>query len=233
MSLYAWLMAGSFIVPFLFSFGKKVAYYKLWPSLFVGIIVNAIFLIIWDGYFVRMGVWRFNPEYVWNIRLNDLPVEEWLFFFVIPYCSIFIYANLKVFIKKNPIDPYKHYITLFFVSLTFVLALFNTQKAYTFYNCLFAFILLSIHYLIWKKDWMGYFWLAYIIHLIPFFIVNGILTAKPMVIYNNLETLGIRLYSIPVEDTIYALICLLLPITIMEWLQGKATSKKALPAVEK
>jgi lycopene cyclase domain-containing protein len=72
---------------------------------------------------------------------------------------------------------------------------------------------------------MGYFWMAYFIHLIPFFIVNGILTGaitpNPVVIYNPSEIIGLRLYTIPLEDTIYALTCLLLPITVLEYLNTK------------
>jgi lycopene cyclase domain-containing protein len=76
-----------------------------------------------------------------------------------------------------------------------------------------------------KKEWMGYFWLAYFVHLIPFFIVNGILTGmattSPIVWYNNAETLGVRIFTIPIEDAVYALTCLLLPVTIMEWIIEK------------
>jgi lycopene cyclase domain-containing protein len=72
---------------------------------------------------------------------------------------------------------------------------------------------------------MGYFWMAYFIHLVPFFIVNGILTGavtpEPVVIYNSKEIIGIRLYTIPIEDTIYALTCLLLPITILEQIRQR------------
>ena len=68
---------------------------------------------------------------------------------------------------------------------------------------------------------MGYFWMAYLLHLVPFFIVNGILTGaattEPVVWYNDSENLGIRLYTIPLEDTVYALTCLLIPVTVMEW----------------
>jgi lycopene cyclase domain-containing protein len=89
-------------------------------------------------------------------------------------------------------------------------------------------MLLLIHYLFLKREWMGYFWLAYFIHLIPFFIINGILTGmatpEPVVWYNNNENLGIRLVTIPIEDSIYALTCLLLPITVMEWLQQRKSA---------
>jgi lycopene cyclase domain-containing protein len=152
-----------------------------------------------------------------------------MFFFVVPYASVFIYACLKAYIKTDPFVKNKHNITLLFLILTFVMALLNSDKTYTFYNCLIASVLLLIHYLFIKSSWMGYFWLAYIIHLVPFFIINGILTGavttEPVVWYNNNENLGIRLHTIPVEDTVYALTCLLLPITVMEWIQTKTAGK--------
>ena len=229
MTLYAWLMFASFLGPFLLSFDKKVAFYKNWLPLFAGISLNGLIFILWDGWFARTGVWGFNNDYVWQTRINDLPIEEWLFFFVVPYASVFIYACLKVYIKTEPFAKHKHHITLFFLILTFVMALFNSDKTYTFYNCLIASVLLLIHYLFIKSNWMGYFWLAYLIHLVPFFIINGILTGaatpEPVVWYNNTEDLGVRLYTIPIEDIVYALTCLLLPITVMEWIQTKTANK--------
>lgn len=229
MTLYAWLMFASFLGPFLLSFDKKVAFYKNWLPLLAGISLNGLIFILWDGWFARTGVWGFNNDYVWSTRINDLPIEEWLFFIVVPYASVFIYVCLKAYIKTEPFAKHKHHITLLFLILTFVMALFNSDKTYTFYNCLIASVLLLIHYLFIKSNWMGYFWLAYILHLLPFFIINGVLTGaatpEPVVWYNNAENLGLRLYTIPIEDTIYALTCLLIPITVMEWIQTRIANK--------
>lgn len=217
MSLYAILMALSLVGPLALSFDRKVAFYKSWIPLFIGISVNALLFIVWDGWFVRTGVWSFNPDYVWSLRINDLPIEEWSFFLVIPYCSIFIYACLKVYVKNNPLEKFAGGITFTFWIITLLLLIIFYDRTYTFYNSLFAFLLLTYHLFWGKKNYMAYFWLAYFIHLIPFAIVNGVLTAKPVVIYNNLETIGLRLGTIPVEDTVYALTCLLLPLTLMEY----------------
>jgi lycopene cyclase domain-containing protein len=67
------------------------------------------------------------------------------------------------------------------------------------------------------------------VHLIPFLIVNGVLTGaltpKPVVFYNSDEIIGFRLITIPIEDTIYALTCLLIPITVLEYLREKSLTK--------
>ncbi len=92
-------------------------------------------------------------------------------------------------------------------------------EAFLFWNAFFAFLILSVHLFWLRVNYMHHFWAAYFIHLVPFAIINGILTATPVVLYNNDENLGIRLGTIPLEDTLYAFTCLLLPLTIMQALR--------------
>jgi len=218
MSLYAWLMIGAIAGPFLLSFDKKVAFYKWWPSLFAGILVNGIFFVLWDSWFTSEGIWSFNPDYVAPYRWLLLPIEEWSFFVVIPYCSIFIYACCKAYLKDDFFKQIASKLnSIVLILLALAIVIFHEQR-YTFYNSMFALLLLALHHFYFKKSYMGYFWMAYFIHLIPFLIVNGVLTAKPVVIYNPAEIMGPRIYTIPVEDSIYALTGLLLPITVMEYL---------------
>jgi lycopene cyclase domain-containing protein len=61
--------------------------------------------------------------------------------------------------------------------------------------------------------------------LIPFFIVNGILTGsfidEPVVWYNNDENLGIRLFTIPVEDSVYAFTMILTVLVLTDYFHKK------------
>ena len=54
---------------------------------------------------------------------------------------------------------------------------------------------------------MNQFMFTYIVALIPFIIVNGVLTGsitpEPIVWYNNEENFGIRFLTIPIEDFMY------------------------------
>ena len=56
--------------------------------------------------------------------------------------------------------------------------------------------------------------------LIPFFIVNGVLTGTGIegniVWYNDDQNLGIRLGTIPVEDTVYAFSLILLNLVLFK-----------------
>ena len=61
--------------------------------------------------------------------------------------------------------------------------------------------------------------------LIPFFIVNGILTGtgldEPIVWYNNAENMGLRFFTIPLEDTFYGMLMLILNVFLFETFLGR------------
>jgi lycopene cyclase domain-containing protein len=222
MSLYAWLMIASLVGPLALSFDQKVAFYKSWKGLLIGIAVNALLFISWDSWFVKQGVWGFNPDYVWNMRWARLPIEEWSFFVVVPYASVFIYACLQSYfpsIKKTNTRVVAIWnwivIALLLISLPYF-----TDRLYTLVNFAIAIFVLA-YVTIWlRPTWMKSFWIAYFVHLIPFIIINGILTGAltslPVVWYSANEIIGTRFITIPIEDFVYALTGLLIPIIIME-----------------
>jgi lycopene cyclase domain-containing protein len=100
-------------------------------------------------------------------------------------------------------------------------------KDYTFYTSFFTLVLLVFLVYFHKPLWLADFWRAYLVHLIPFFLVNGVLTALPVVLYNNDENLAIRIYTIPIEDSIYSMLLLLMNISIMETLRSRGEKANA------
>ena len=66
------------------------------------------------------------------------------------------------------------------------------------------------------------FFVTYAISLIPMFIVNGILTALPVVIYDDTQNLGLRIGTIPIEDFLYSAILLAMNISLYEWLKRRS-----------
>jgi len=49
----------------------------------------------WDLIAVRHGDWWFSARYTLGLRLAGLPVEEWLFFLVVPVCALLTYEVLR------------------------------------------------------------------------------------------------------------------------------------------
>lgn len=219
--LYLWLNLGSFIIPFLFSFHPRLKFYKRWPSLFLGILAMMCVFIPWDIAFTIHEFWGFNPAYLSGYYLFDLPVEEWLFFICIPYACIFThYAWLELFPKFSFPKRTTEIIYVSLISILIILLWYYYNRWYTAVNFLYALILLGCAFN-YRFKLLQSFLATYCIILIPFFIVNGILTGTgiedQVVWYNNAENMGVRLVTIPIEDTIYNLGMLLTVLMVTDW----------------
>ena len=60
--------------------------------------------------------------------------------------------------------------------------------------------------------------------MFPFLVVNGFLTSLPVVWYDNAENLGLRIYTIPLDDFVYLMGLLLPAVNIYQWLLHKYAS---------
>ena len=48
--------------------------------------------LIWDAVAIAQHVWHYNPRYVSGINVPFMPLEEFLFFVVIPLCGLLTYS---------------------------------------------------------------------------------------------------------------------------------------------
>jgi lycopene cyclase domain-containing protein len=221
MYLYLYLNIFTIFFPLVLSFDKRVAFYRNWRFLLPAMLVTGAFFITWDAIFTNAGIWGFNPEYLMGINLFGLPVEEIMFFITVPYACVFIYETLNVYFPENYIEPAAGYITLALVFGLVAVAVFSLPRLYTSITFFFLTAMLAIHYSFFGLRLLGRFYRMYLVHLIPFFVINGFLTALPIVWYNNNHNLSIRLYTIPVEDTLYSMLLLLMTITLYEGLRRR------------
>jgi lycopene cyclase domain-containing protein len=179
----------------------------------------AIF-IPWDMAFTQQGIWGFNEKYLSGIQWGNLPMEEWLFFICIPYACLFTIYAFKNLVPKFRFSD-KTTAAIYFSLQTVLIAtlLYNYDRWYTAVNFSLALVLLALVFN-YKRDVLNVFFPVFLILLLPFFIVNGFLTGswihEEVVWYNNAENLGIRLGTVPIEDSIYALTMLLMIFVLME-----------------
>lgn len=205
--LYLYIDLFTIIVPLLFSFHPKIKFYKTWKAFIPSIILVAIVFVLWDKTFMDMGIWSFNQRYISGLYIIGLPVEEILFFICIPYSCVFTYYCVDKFypISWNP-KVENIFVALFSFCLVLVGFIFK-DKLYTSITFISTASLCLCLKFICKIKWFGRAASVYAILLIPFFIVNGILTGtglqEPVVRYNYFETFNFRILTIPFEDSIY------------------------------
>ena len=223
MSLYAWVILLSFAGPFALSFDKKVSFYKEWAFVFIAALIVALPFLIWDELFTQWGVWGFNADYLLKIYIGRLPLEEVLFFIVIPYNFIFLLKVVQAYFpnrNKKRIAPVFAFIFLTTSGLWMILYGAN------YYTYLATFLSATLTILLRNRKWYQDFMWTYLLCLIPFFIVNGILTGaftdEPIDWYSAKHIIGWRMISIPFEDLYYNY-ALLLPLT---WLYFSLKKRK-------
>lgn len=242
---YTYLLLDLFVilVPFIASFFFKDKFYRHWKFLFPSIFITGAFFITWDILFTVNGIWGFNEAYLTGIQILHLPLEEWLFFVAVPYSCTFTYFAFRVLIAKDPMGRFARNITLFLFAACVSLTITHIGQHYTFFTCLFTALFLGLHLWRWNSAYLGWFYLSYLVILVPFILSNGVLTglefwnyplinaqpdlvADQVVWYNNDHNIGVRLFSIPVDDAFYSLLLQGMTITLFEYFSKRYSAGK-------
>jgi lycopene cyclase domain-containing protein len=200
---YFWINLAIILGPLCATGNSRIAYYRNFRALGIAILVVGSLYIVWDIVVTDWGEWRFNPRYVSGVKVANLPLEEILFFITVPYSCLFIYEAIVATSKRLQFHIPVAVVGAAIVMLTAGSLLFLSQ-GYTskaLASCA-LFLLVALRAdrpLLESKD----YWIWIGICLIPFVIVNTVLTALPVVQYNPSAIWGPRFITIPLEDFFY------------------------------
>jgi len=163
--------------------------------------------------------------------LGGLPLGEYLFFITVPYACVFIYAVLNRFWPNSSFfDRNASNINYILMSLGITLCIFYYNLQYTFWTFVFLTAFLAYVEFKLKPAWIGKMYRAYLVALAGFFLVNGVLTGtgieEEVVWYNELHFVGLRMVTIPVEDTFYGLLLIMMNIWLYEYFLSKSGQPK-------
>ena len=183
------------------------------------------------GYFFTLqGVWGFNSDYISGIHIGNLPIEEVLFFIVVPFSCTFIYECCKYYLRNQKGRKLDTVLRVLLLLYSINLIVMNPTGLYTSINSCIGIIVL-LFWMVRKKHY-SYIGITFLLSMIPFLIMNGILTGAatkaPIVWYNNLENSGFRIHTIPMDDVIYGMTLILSVIFFFE-----AIDKKWSPSAKK
>jgi len=88
------------IFPLLLSFYRPLKFWRNWKALILTLSILVVIFGSWDVFATWRAHWYFNPKGIIGFKIINLPIEECLFFIVIPFCCIFTWETLK-FIKRK------------------------------------------------------------------------------------------------------------------------------------
>ncbi|KMQ61873.1 lycopene cyclase [Chryseobacterium sp. BLS98] len=206
---YTYILINFFtvIICFLASFDKRIQFNRLFGKFLLSSTIVAIPFIIWDVWFTAKGVWWFDLSYTLGFKIAGLPIEEWLFFYCIPFACVFTYYCIEKFFDLGLANAFNNIIVFTAVIVLSVVGLLNYDRIYTLLTVIITILTLGYLHFMAKKEWIGKASFVYLILMPGFFAVNGILTGSlipsPVVNYNPDDFLGVRMGTIPVEDVVY------------------------------
>lgn len=73
--------------------------YRRWKSALWAIVPVVLVFSVWDVVAIARDHWHYNERFVTGIRLGDLPLEELVFFLVIPLCALLSYEAVGTVLK--------------------------------------------------------------------------------------------------------------------------------------
>jgi len=89
---YLALLAACLVATAPLEFVLHVGVYRQWRRLLLTLLPVVVVFVAWDVYAIAQGMWSYDSAYLVGVTLpGRLPLEELLFFAVIPTCTVLTY----------------------------------------------------------------------------------------------------------------------------------------------
>lgn len=73
-----------------------VRVYRQWRRLLLTLLPVVVVFVVWDIYAIAAGHWDFDPAQLLGVVLvGGIPVEELLFFVVVPTCTLLAFEAVR------------------------------------------------------------------------------------------------------------------------------------------
>ncbi|NQU88373.1 MAG: hypothetical protein HQ541_21720 [Mariniphaga sp.] len=220
--IYLCVLAVLFIVFLIFSFNRKLKIKEQIKYMFPALILSGALFIMFEIRFIEFNIWQFNSQFLIGRFYLTLPIEEWLYYIILPLVGFLIYRLVGNIQKLNSNANYFVAMSLILVGIFAVISYINRQLIYTF--VIFMFLTVYFGYVIFrgrfKKHYLT-FYISFLFSLIPFFILNSILNGLPVVTYNTEYIIGFFLFKVPIENIAAFFLLYLMNISIYNYLLDK------------
>lgn len=88
---YLLLMAGCLAITLPLEFAFRARVYRRAGALLLSLVPTVVLFSIWDVAGILRDHWSYNPRFVTGVHLGVMPLEELVFFIVVPVCGLLSY----------------------------------------------------------------------------------------------------------------------------------------------
>lgn len=188
----------------------------------LAVLINVFAFSVPTEFLTQLKVIVFNPPYLSGMTLWELPIEELLLSLLLPFSGIAIYLFMNMRYKDNSLEKYSLALSNMMLGVCIAMLYFGHQKLYTLFT--FSILLVFLLYIEYvnRIRFMYKFYRAFLVSLLLFYTVYGILTSIPVIQYTTEETLNFNFSHIPFESHFYYMSMLLLSVYLYELFKSRA-----------
>jgi lycopene cyclase domain-containing protein len=93
---YLGLLAGCLVVTAPLELVLRVRVYARWRRLLLALLPGFVVFVAWVLYAIAQDHWRYSGDLTLGVRLpGGIPVEEVLFFLVVPLCAVLAFEAVR------------------------------------------------------------------------------------------------------------------------------------------
>ena len=93
---YLGLLAGCLVVTAPLELVLRVRVYARWKRFLLAVLPEFVLFVAWVLYAIGQGHWDYDGDQILGVRLpGGIPVEEVLFFLVVPLCAVLAFEAVR------------------------------------------------------------------------------------------------------------------------------------------
>ena len=209
------------VIPFALMLDHKViGVDKIKSTILPSIIVTFVFSEV-AVFLTGLKAWNFNLVYLIGSSYRGLPLEEYLFLFAFSFAGLGVYNYLNAKFPKNELQKYSLTLSNIMMGICIAFIFFGYDKWYTVITFSFLILLLFGVEYINKLRFMYRFYRVFVVMLIPFYIIYGIICNLPILQYDIKQNIRFSLFKIPFENYFFTMATLLLGVYLLETLKSR------------
>ncbi len=97
---YLLLLVGCLLITLPLELVLEARVYARWKLMLLALVPTVLVFSVWDVAGIIRRHWTYNPEYITGVQLWVMPLEELLFFIVIPICGLLTYEAVGTVLRR-------------------------------------------------------------------------------------------------------------------------------------